>query len=145
MEASIHYIALITPADLAENSYLVGPRFIYPRGRFNVYAKALFGIGTIVIQEAQDNPRVLAGNYFAYSFGGGVDIRATKHLVVRAIDFEYQHWSYPNWPDPDRNHRRRRPTGSARRPRPTPSDDRAIHDSLSGFPPGTPAWAVNFS
>ena len=94
VEASIHYISAITPSDLGENSYLFGPRVVYPRGRFNVYGKALFGIGTIVIQETQDNPQGGAGNYFAYGFGGGVDILATKHLVVRAIDFEYQHWGY---------------------------------------------------
>jgi hypothetical protein len=94
VEADLHYIALITPQDLAENSYLVGPRYIYPRGRFSLYAKALFGVGSIVIQEAQDNPEGGAGTYFTYAGGAGLDIRATKHIVVRAFDFEYQHWSY---------------------------------------------------
>lgn len=94
VEGDAHIIALITPQDLAENSYLVGPRYIYPRGRFNLYAKVLFGVGQIVIQEVQDNPEGGAGTYFAYAAGGGLDIRATKHIMVRALDFEYQHWSY---------------------------------------------------
>lgn len=94
VEGDVHIIALVTPLDLAEDSYLAGPRFILPHGRFNLYAKALFGVGKIVIQEVQDNPEGGAGSYFAYAAGGGVDIRATRHLVVRAFDFEYQHWSY---------------------------------------------------
>jgi opacity protein-like surface antigen len=94
VEADIHHITLVTPSDVGENSYLFGPRFTYPRGRFSLYGKALFGVGTIVIQEVADNPEGGAGNYFAYGLGGGLDVLATRHIVVRAIDFEYQHWSY---------------------------------------------------
>jgi hypothetical protein len=72
----------------------LGPRVIYPRGRFDLYGKALFGVGSLDIQETADNPQGGAGSYFAYAFGGGLDVLATKHLVVRAIDFEYQHWNY---------------------------------------------------
>jgi opacity protein-like surface antigen len=96
VEADIHYIALITPGDLAENTFLFGPRYVYPRGRFSFYAKGLLGFGDLVIQEVQDHPEGGAGRYFAYAVGGGVDIRATKHLAVRAADFEYQHWSFYN-------------------------------------------------
>jgi opacity protein-like surface antigen len=92
-EAEYHYIALETPTDLAENSFLIGPRFILPRGRLSMYGKVLFGTGSIVIQEVQDNPEGGAGTYFAYAVGGGVDYRITRHLVARG-DFEYQHWSY---------------------------------------------------
>jgi opacity protein-like surface antigen len=56
----------------------------------------MVGIGTIVIQEVQDNPEGGAGNYFSYAIGGGLDIRVTKHITVRAIDLEYQHWNYGN-------------------------------------------------
>ena len=94
LEATVHYIALVTPTDLAENSYLIGPRYVYRRGRFAPYGKAMFGIGDLVIQELQDNVGHPAGTDFAYSIGGGLDIAATQHIVVRAIDFEYQHWSY---------------------------------------------------
>lgn len=94
VEASYHYISLITPTDLGENSIFVGPRYVYPHGRFKFYGKALIGIGTINIQEVQDNPQGGAGNYLAFGAGAGVDILATKHINVRAIDFEYQHWNY---------------------------------------------------
>jgi opacity protein-like surface antigen len=96
VEAEYHYISVITPTDLGENSFLVGPRYVYTRGRFSVYGKALIGIGDLVIQETQDNPEGGAGTYFAYGLGGGLDIRVTKHIVVRAIDAEYQHWSLDN-------------------------------------------------
>ena len=94
VEADIHYIAIITPNDLAENTYLIGPRYVFRRNRYNIYGKGLLGIGDMVIQEVQDNQGTVAGTSFAYALGGGVDFMATKHIVVRAIDFEYQHWNY---------------------------------------------------
>jgi opacity protein-like surface antigen len=94
IEATYHYIALVTPTDLGEDSFLAGPRFILPYGRFSVYAKALAGVGDLVIQEQQDNVGRQSGSFFAYAIGGGVDIRATSHLIIRAIDVESQHWNY---------------------------------------------------
>ena len=94
IEASGHWLSVITPTDLGENSILFGPRFIMHPGRFDLYGKALFGIGDIDIQEVQDNPQGGAGSYFAYGVGGGVDLRATRHINVRVFDFEYQHWGY---------------------------------------------------
>jgi opacity protein-like surface antigen len=94
VEADIHYIAIITPTDLAENSYLIGPRFILPYRRFKFYAKGLFGVGDLVIQEQSDNLGRQSGTDFAYALGAGVEYQATSHLVVRAIDFETQHWNY---------------------------------------------------
>jgi opacity protein-like surface antigen len=92
-EAEYHYISMITPTDLGENSFLIGPRFVLPRSRFSLYAKVLFGIGDIAIQETQDNPQGGAGTYFAYGAGAGIDYRLSKHIVARG-DFEYQHWNY---------------------------------------------------
>jgi opacity protein-like surface antigen len=93
VEAEYHYISLITPTDLGEQSFLVGPRFVLPRNRFNLYAKVVAGIGDINIQEEQDNPQGGAGNYIAYGIGGGIDYKVTRHIIARG-DFEYQHWSY---------------------------------------------------
>ncbi len=96
VEGDIHYIDIITPVDLAQNSYLIGPRFIYPHGRLKFYAKGLVGMGDMVAQETQDNQGAYIGSFFAYSLGGGVDYIANHHIVIRAIDMEYQHWSYLN-------------------------------------------------
>ncbi|HEY4379857.1 MAG TPA: porin family protein [Acidobacteriaceae bacterium] len=95
VEAEYHYISLITPTDLGENSVYVGPRFVLPRGRYSFYAKALVGIGDIAIQEVEDNPQGGAGTYFSYGLGGGIEYRVSKHWIGRG-DFEYQHWGYQN-------------------------------------------------
>jgi hypothetical protein len=92
-EAEYHYIGVITPTDLGENSFLVGPRYFIPHGRFNFYAKAVFGFAKFDIQEIQDNPGAGTGTYFAYAAGGGVDYRFKPKFAVRG-DFEYQHWNY---------------------------------------------------
>lgn len=42
--------------------------------------------------ETQDNQGVYTGNYFAYSLGGGLDYQASEHIIIRAIDVEYQKW-----------------------------------------------------
>lgn len=93
VEATIHYNEIITPDDLAEKSYLIGPRLMLPRGRYTLYGKALVGLGSLVFL-----PPTYAGaqnsSYFAYSLGGGLDIRVKNHIVIRAVDFEMQHWSY---------------------------------------------------
>jgi opacity protein-like surface antigen len=91
-ELDVHYVALNTPTDLAENTYFLGPRVLLTRGRFTPYAKFLAGAGSLVIQESADNPGKYSGTYFAYGFGGGLDIRLTHHIVVRALDGEYQKW-----------------------------------------------------
>jgi len=97
IEADIHYIALVTPLDLAENSYLVGPRLLLRRGRFTLYGKALAGYSDLVIQELQDNAGHAGGLYFAYAIDAGVDIRVTNRISVRAFDVESQRWpSYGN-------------------------------------------------
>ena len=92
VEAVIHYVSLITPSDVGENTYEIGPRFVYRRGRFVPYAKAMAGLGRLNVQLANDNPGVNSGNYFMYSFGGGLDILIPHHIVIRAIDGEFQRW-----------------------------------------------------
>ncbi len=97
IEADIHYIALVTPLDLAENSYLIGPRLLVRHGRFTLYGKALAGYGSLVVQELQDNFGHAGGLYSAYAIGAGVDIRIGNRISVRAFDVESQRWpSYGN-------------------------------------------------
>jgi len=92
VEAAFHYVSIITPTDLGENTFLIGPRYVYRKGRFAPYAKLMLGRGDLVIQETEDNPGKYSGNYFIYAIGGGLDIGITNHLVVRAFDLEYQEW-----------------------------------------------------
>jgi len=95
VEADVHYIAFKTPLDLAENTYLIGPRLLLHHGRFTLYGKVLAGYGDLVVQEQQDNIGHPSGFYFAYAGGGGIDIRATDRITIRAIDLEAQKW--PNY------------------------------------------------
>jgi hypothetical protein len=96
VEATMHYVSLGTPTDIGENSYLIGPRFVYPKGRLKLYGKGLVGIGDLVIQNPNDNVGHPGGTQFAYALGGGVDYQINRHFVLRPADFEYQHWSYQN-------------------------------------------------
>jgi hypothetical protein len=90
VEGEIHY-AVITPSDVSEDSYVAGPRYMIRHKRFEVYAKALFGVGRFGFQEGSfANPST--GSYFEYVLGGGLEIHATRHINVRAFDFEAQKW-----------------------------------------------------
>ena len=88
-EVAVHIGSFITPDDIAENSYLVGPRFIYHYRKFAPYAKALLGRSTIT---NQDNNQ--SSSYNTYAFGGGLDYRVARKFNVRA-DFIQEVW--PNF------------------------------------------------
>ncbi len=69
-----------------EDTYLVGPRLPVHTFRFlhaTPYGKFLAGIGT---------GKFLTTPAFAMAYGGGVDLRVTKHISIRAADFEWQYW-----------------------------------------------------
>jgi hypothetical protein len=95
VEGDIHFISLITPADIAENSYLIGPRYRLHYGRFTPYAKALFGFGQFKYQYPSQFPAAATYTYGVYAFGAGVDVHATRHINVRPFDIEFQNW--PNF------------------------------------------------
>jgi hypothetical protein len=89
IEGDIHF-SVRTPTDIAEHSYLLGPRYVFHKKRYHPYAKVLFGLGTFSTQyDAQPN---FSYNYGIYDFGGGLDIKATRKINIRAFDFEYQKW-----------------------------------------------------
>lgn len=96
VEGDLHFINLITPTDISENTYLLGPRYHFRYHRLTPYAKALFGLGRFGYQYPSRYGKASTYTYGVYSFGGGVDWHATRHFNVRAFDFEYQKWpSYP--------------------------------------------------
>jgi hypothetical protein len=96
IEGDVHAVSFWTPDDIAENSYLVGPRFIFHKNRYKAYIKGLAGVGSLVIQNPQNHPYEFGGTSFAYALGGGVDVIIKPYLVVRAVDAEYQHFDYVN-------------------------------------------------
>ena len=89
-EGEIHY-SIRTPTDVSENTYLLGPRAILRHKKFEVYAKALFGVGHFGLQQGSySNPNT--ASYFTYALGGGVEFEASRHINVRLFDFEAQKW-----------------------------------------------------
>lgn len=94
VEGEIHY-SVITPTDVSENLYLAGPRYIVRYKRVEGYAKALVGAGHFGLQIGS-NPVPQTNTYFAYAVGAGVDVRVTRHINIRAFDFEVQKW--PSFP-----------------------------------------------
>jgi len=67
-----------------ENVYLVGPRIpIRNFRKVTPYGKVLIGAG---------NGSFLTGTSFVVDYGGGLDYQLSRHLTVRAVDFEYQQW-----------------------------------------------------
>ena len=90
VEADLHYVSVITPGDVGEDTYLIGPRYVFHHKRFNPYAKALFGLGRINYQF--DFRPHSSETTFAYALGGGLDYKLTRSINIRAIDFEYQQW-----------------------------------------------------
>ena len=90
IEGDIHF-SLITPDDISENSYLLGPRYSWHHKRFNPYAKALFGVGRFGFQSGS-YPVPSTATYGEFAFGGGLDFQATRHINVRPFDIEFQKW-----------------------------------------------------
>ncbi len=89
VEFSAHLGSIITPGDIAEDSYMVGPRLMYHKRNFTLYGKFLVGRATITNQDYD-----VSSSYNAYAVGAGLEYRATRRVNVRILDFEEQ-----NWPD----------------------------------------------
>lgn len=92
IEGDIHMVSIWTPSDIAENTYLVGPRVKFEFGRFTPYAKALGGFGQFKFQYPSRWPKAATYTYGVYSFGGGVDFHYKRHLNIRPFDIEFQRW-----------------------------------------------------
>ena len=73
--------------DVNQHSFLGGPRVSYRKdGRFTPFAHALFGVaragaGTFGFGASE--------NAFAMALGGGVDLRLTNSIAVRAVQADY--------------------------------------------------------
>jgi hypothetical protein len=93
IEGDIHRLDIITPTDIAEDTYLLGPRYSFRFGRFMPYGKGLLGLGTF---KTDYDPGTFIKNYSQthklWAAGGGVDMIASPHWNIRLVDFEYQTW-----------------------------------------------------
>ena len=92
IEGNINIVNVITPGDIGQNSYLLGPRFVFNRGRFHPYGKALAGLGVFTFEPVYVYSSSSSSTHKMYALGGGLDIAVKRRWNVRAIDFEYQRW-----------------------------------------------------
>lgn len=88
VEGEVHLGTIISPEDVGENTYLVGPRGSYRKGPFDIYAKLMFGRARI-----QNDFVGTSSTYNIYAYGGGLDYRVSHHFNIRVIDFEQQKWT----------------------------------------------------
>ena len=86
-EAEAHFGGIVSPEDIGENSYLVGPRFSYRRHKLTIYGKVMVGQGSISNQNLHSS-----SSYKMYAFGGGLEYKVTRKINIRAIDIEEQKW-----------------------------------------------------
>jgi hypothetical protein len=97
IEAEARWLRFNPYLSITEDNYLIGPRLPIEKLRFKraiPYAKVLFGFGIINFPLYGFN-----GRYADIAYGGGVDVKLTKRITLRAIDFEYQQWPQsPNVP-----------------------------------------------
>lgn len=91
IEAEGRWLRFNQYAGVNEDNYLIGPKVpVFQMGRTTAYAKVLGGYSNMVFGTGNGN-----GKFSALAFGGGVDMRLTKRITLRAADFEYQYW--PAW------------------------------------------------
>lgn len=89
IEAKGQWLRFHEFAQVHEDTYLIGPRVLFPVGRWRIFGKALYGFGQFSFPYgyAQEQDWVLA-------FGGGADYRLTPRISAR-MDGEFQRW--PNF------------------------------------------------
>lgn len=88
-EARADYTAVARDG-MRENSFLVGPRVnVVSTRRLTVFARAGFGAGRFSGDPQNKSNRALL---FAESYGGGADLRFSRHIDVRLVDASYTIW-----------------------------------------------------
>lgn len=78
---------------IRSHSFLFGPRFSVRKGkRFTPFAHALFGVATLKTETDEFGPLLsFSDSSFGMAIGGGLDVKLTKRLAVRAFQLEYLH------------------------------------------------------
>jgi Outer membrane protein beta-barrel domain len=77
-----------------ERTYEIGPRYVLRHGRYNPYAKIMYGRGVFNYPPVFGDPKIGPAANLAYNLGAigaGVDYRVVPAMNVR-VDYEYQKW-----------------------------------------------------
>lgn len=87
-----------TTENIYERTYEIGPRYVLRHGRYNPYAKLMYGRGVFNYPPVFGDPKTGPAANLAYNLGAigaGLDYRVVPGMNVRA-DYEYQRWlSFP--------------------------------------------------
>ena len=87
IEAEGQWVEFHQSSDVHIETYSIGARYHFIEGRFQPYVKGLAGFGDF------NFPYNLAtGRFLVVTGGGGLDIRLSRRIYIRAVDFEYQTW-----------------------------------------------------
>ena len=87
LEGEVRFLRLSQTYDVHEDNYELGPRYRWRRGRWEPYGKFLIGNGQFNFPFSYGH-----GGYLMLVPGGGLDIHYHR-FTIRAIDYEYQHWT----------------------------------------------------
>ncbi len=91
IEAEGRWLRFNQAYNIHQDTYLIGPRVpVYQFKNSTLYGKVLIGYGKMTF-----DPDGSHGNFTDVAFGGGMDVRLTRKISLRAFDFEYQDW--PKW------------------------------------------------
>lgn len=91
LEAEGRWLRFNQYGGISQNNYLIGPRVpVLHFWRSSIYAKALGGYAKMNFDSFGNK-----GTFTDLAFGGGMDVKLTKRISIRAADFEYQY--YPKW------------------------------------------------
>ena len=86
-DLQLNFTGIISPDDIGENSYLLGPRFSHRfYDKYQVYGKIDFGRATISNQLYHTS-----SSYNVYAFGGGLDYHVARRYNIRA-EVDEQKW-----------------------------------------------------
>jgi Outer membrane protein beta-barrel domain len=87
LEAEGQWVEFHQSSDVHIETYSIGVRYHFGKARFQPYVKGLVGFGDF------NFPYKLAtGRFLVVTGGGGLDIRLSRRIYIRAVDFEYQTW-----------------------------------------------------
>jgi len=89
IEAEASFVLFNQTANVNDTVYSIGPRYhLNPSRKMQPYAKALVGIGEFNFPSYG----LAHGSYLVITPGAGVDLRLSRRIWFRAVDFEYQVW-----------------------------------------------------
>jgi opacity protein-like surface antigen len=87
LEGEIRFLRFNQTYDVHQDNYELGPRYRWRFGRWEPYGKFMVGNGQFNFPFSYGH-----GGYLMLVPGGGLDIHYHR-FTIRAVDYEYQHWT----------------------------------------------------